>query len=178
MTQSLDSLQGMSGRFLDLDTLLPRPGPAGAQNKDIATLGENIEKDIIEEIKRNEMKDERRAKRRLRTGFASYLYMFLFRLEKEKKEMERALKECRLRVRGKITDGTYLVKKEERHKPSWSRYAKRIIRRIKIERVESRFLHINKTCLLIAWRTDRQTGRRQQGYRGGGPHGTTANLSS
>ena len=94
------------------------------------------------------MKEERRAKRRLRTGLASYLYMFLFRLEKEKKEMEKALKECRLRVRGKITDGTYLVKKEERHKPSWSRYAKRIIRRIKIEKVESMLLHTNKNIFI------------------------------
>ena len=53
-----------------------------------------------------------------------------FRIEKEKKLKEKALKEGYMEA----TDGT-LVLKEEKPKPSWSRYIKIILRRIKIDKV-------------------------------------------
>ena len=59
-----------------------------------------------------------------------HLDNIFFRLKKERKEKERALKEGYMEA----TDGT-MVKQEEKPKPSWSRYTKRIIRRIKIEKV-------------------------------------------
>ena len=50
--------------FLGLDNLLPRPGPAGAQNKDISTLDEDIEKEIVDEIRSKEVQEERHERRR------------------------------------------------------------------------------------------------------------------
>ena len=55
---------------------------------------------------------------------------FVFRLEKERKEREKALKDgTTMGVEGKI------VQEQKRPKPSWPRYTKRIIRRMKIDKV-------------------------------------------
>ena len=57
---------GMSSvRFSDLDSLLSRPGPSGAQNNQISTLEEVIEKERIEEIISKKAREERHARRRL-----------------------------------------------------------------------------------------------------------------
>ena len=51
-------------RFADLDSILPRPGPAGVQNKDIASLADDIQNDIIKDIKKKKKKEEQEEKRR------------------------------------------------------------------------------------------------------------------
>ena len=58
------------------------------------------------------------------------LYSLLFRLQKEKEERDKALKEGTL-----VGDDENTVKEEIKPKPSWPRYAKRMIRRMKIEKV-------------------------------------------
>ena len=54
----------------------------------------------------------------------------MFRFQKEKEEREKALKKGILAGEDENT-----VKEEVKPKPSWPRYAKRIIRRMKIEKV-------------------------------------------
>ena len=114
-----------------MEYILPRIGPSGAQNCDIETLEAVIEKEIADEKIAKKKKEERIEKKRWSKD-KKKVSLLLIRQEEEKKLREKAL------LAGKdladSEDGSLLMK-EKNQKPCWKRYVKRILRRIKIDKV-------------------------------------------